>query len=72
MLNLELAHSLYKDREREVNERLRTHTFREAVKDRYESAFVDPAVSMSGRRPGLRLGSASIGSGSMESVARPR
>jgi hypothetical protein len=77
MLNLELAHSIYKDREREVNERLRTRAFREALTERYEPAFVDPAVTMSGRRSGLRLrsgsiSSGSISSGSMEVIARPR
>jgi hypothetical protein len=67
MLNLELANTLFKDREREVAERVRTHTFREALANRYESAFVDRGVSMSGPRPGVRFRG-----GSMEVVARPR
>ena len=67
MLNLELAHSVYKDREREVADRLRAHAFREALSHRYESDFVDRELSMSGRRPNVRLGG-----GSIEVVARPR
>ena len=55
MLNLELANTLYKDRQREVDERVRTHSFRQALADRYEPAFTAVERSATAAQPRLRM-----------------
>jgi hypothetical protein len=55
MLNLELANTLYKDRQREVDERMRTRSFRQALADRYEPAFTAIEHAATGTQPRLRM-----------------
>ena len=59
MLNLELAHSIYADRQREIESRLRTRVYRAAVRERDQAEFVvrerpqvvrQPVVTLDGVR----------------------